>query len=624
MTNKSDNKRKTKIFLVQICNRNYGDAVITDNTKFLIKKSLPFYKKESYDILDYNILLNDTEQIKYADAVIFAGGGIIKCRNEMFDKYIVDILKETDKYGIPTFFNAVGVEGFDPSDERCLALKDALNSDCIKGITVRDDIGTLTSHYITNKNIRLKSVVDSAVWSDKVYGRLTDRKSEYIGLGIARDKLFTDYGIEKADREFLLDFWKGVAERLESEGFKWIIFTNGLNSDEAFADEVLRYIGHGEKAAQPQNAEELIALIRNLKGMIACRMHANIIAYSFRIPSVGLIWNDKLKYWGEKIGYPERYLDGNSLDPEDTVNALKTALSQGCSRRKTNRIKYKTYREIKRFIKKVKPLNNVPAVKIDFSKRMSATALGGIDFKYKNTNTLDALRASVDAGYEIFETDIRLTKDGKLVCVNGWSKDTFNKLGLEHTSLSSQGLDYDDFLNQKYYKFFNAVSFESLLKELSVTFKDKSFTMILDIGLPKKDLLSGMLDDMIVSLKKFNHNPDNFIFRLQRQNDVKIYKEKKYPAKIAYFMPAVKGPDIEPKEHYKKVISFCKTQKINLITMSNDVYNEQIQTLLDESRIEAFVMTYSKAGDIIEAISNGVHIAGSHYYGPDYINRLTN
>lgn len=114
-------KRKIKIMLVQIANRNYGDTAISDNARFLINKGLRFRNKDSFEILDYNILLSDTEQIKYVDAVVFAGGGVIKYKNEEFDKYTIEIIEEAEKYGVPVFLNSVGVEGFDIEDERCHA-----------------------------------------------------------------------------------------------------------------------------------------------------------------------------------------------------------------------------------------------------------------------------------------------------------------------------------------------------------------------------------------------------------------------------------------------------------------------------------------------------------------------
>ena len=60
--------------------------------------------------------------------------------------------------------NAVGVEGFDGSDERCLKLKGALNQPCVKGITVRDDFDLLVRHYLDDEKEWLERVLDPAAF----------------------------------------------------------------------------------------------------------------------------------------------------------------------------------------------------------------------------------------------------------------------------------------------------------------------------------------------------------------------------------------------------------------------------------------------------------------------------
>ena len=54
-----------------------------------------------------------------------AGGGLIKFKRENFWQYVPEIIDVAQEQDIPVFLNAVGVEGFDGSDERCLKLKGA-------------------------------------------------------------------------------------------------------------------------------------------------------------------------------------------------------------------------------------------------------------------------------------------------------------------------------------------------------------------------------------------------------------------------------------------------------------------------------------------------------------------
>ena len=151
-----------RILLVQSSSANLGDPVIADNVRYLVQKILSSCKEET-EILDYYIGKEDIYQIYFADMIIFVGGGIIKYKQENFYYRVSDIIEEADKYHIPVFLNAVGVEDYDDTDERCLQLKRAINLPCVQAITVRDDLQTLKSRWITNPRIKTASVFDPAV-----------------------------------------------------------------------------------------------------------------------------------------------------------------------------------------------------------------------------------------------------------------------------------------------------------------------------------------------------------------------------------------------------------------------------------------------------------------------------
>ena len=85
----------------------------------------------------------------------------------------------------------------------------------------------------------------------------------------------------------------------------------------------------------PENAQELINTISKFKGIIAGRLHANIIGYSLGIPSIGIVWNNKCKLWGETIGYPERFFEINKFIPQKIVNQCLQSIEEGYQ--KTNR-----------------------------------------------------------------------------------------------------------------------------------------------------------------------------------------------------------------------------------------------------------------------------------------------
>lgn len=441
-------RNKVKILLVQIVNRNLGDQVIADNAAYLIRQALPRLMERHYVIQHYDIQSEDYEMAKTADLIIFDGGGLIKYRQEEFHVYVPALLDYARDHSIPVFFNCVGVEGYDADDARCRRLAEALNASCVKGITVRDDLDTLQREYLHTDRIFTAAAVDPAVFTPQVYGIPKDTRSKTIGLGIVRSRIFEDYGLAHVTREFQLELWQGIITELEARGYAWQFFVNGLRSDYDFAIEILEYLGRQSEsgsllAKRPVESRELVGTIASYAGVIACRMHANIIAYALGIASVGLVWNEKMVFWGERIGCPERFLTSTQFEPGIIVRRLLDSMSAGtppCPRA----LKAAVQKPLKKFIRQYGAAAwkyrrtaylKKPA---DWSQRLVATALGGLFWRYANMNAKEGLEHAVQSGFRLFEADIRLTCDGRLVCVNGWSKGSYEKLGAEKSRFLQQ------------------------------------------------------------------------------------------------------------------------------------------------------------------------------------------
>ena len=614
-------RSKIRILLVQITNKNYGDSVIADNTRFLLNKAIPRYALSQYVILDYAINTEDLEQVKYVDAIVFAGGGLVKFRQENLYRQVSELIMEAQRYDVPVFLNAVGVEGYDAEDERCKMLVEALNQPCVKAISVRDDVNCLKQNYVRNSKVRIREVYDPAVWSEKTYRIHSEPTGhpKYIGLGIARDTLFVDYGIDSIDRTYLLDLWKNIIILLEDRGYRWKIFTNGLDLDEMFAQSVLEEIGHGEKIVQPVNARALVGEIAAMDGMIACRMHSNIIAYSLGIPSIGLVWNDKMTHWGEKCGYRERYIPYTELQAENIVNQLERALHDNTCRPSWWK-KHKTYKEIRHFVRwNCKPRNQqVP--KLNVSKHMVAAALGGCDFKYKNMNTIPMMWESLKNGYRFLELDVRLSADEKLVCVNGWTEGTKKALGC----VQQEGaLSEKQFLDSAYYHHFPTCTFEQLIEEFSALPQEyKNAKLILDVGKPQTALLDSFYEQLVAVLRKFDIAESRIMIRMQRERDVAAFKNQKYPCKMVYFISAETVQAGEESAAYQKVMEFCKKKKIKTISMTDKTWTKELQEKLKSQGFQTMILSYTRAGDVIEAVQAGADLVASHYYGVDYLEKM--
>ena len=295
--------------------------------------------------------------------IIFAGGGIIKYKVQNLPFYVDEITRIAEKRHIPVMFSAVGVEGYDEKDRRCLLLKKAINRKAVKIISTRDDDMTLKEKYCTNGQLILRVADPACSVSRFVPQKKYSSSNKTIGLGMVRKDLFTDYGIEVSE-EKLLQLWAEIYRKLTDKGYQCKAFCNGAKSDWSFLGKWAEYMGFSaEQQAQvlidrPESAEELIQIIQSFDGIVAVRLHAGIIAYSCGIPFAALVWNQKQRFFGEQIGLPERFLESKDFSGDRIVDCLIQALDKGYQRIDKEPFCRTTEDAMKVFIEKFVPDKN--------------------------------------------------------------------------------------------------------------------------------------------------------------------------------------------------------------------------------------------------------------------------
>ena len=606
--------KNLKIMLVCIVNSNYGDGIIADCTEYLIKKALG--KKAKYStVLRYKIDSEDLWQIQFTDAVVFAGGGLLKFKQEKFYNHLCNIIEEAQRCGVPVFMNSVGVEGFDDQDERFVMLKNYVNYDCVKGITIRDDIVLMTDKYKERSDLRVKGVFDPAVWAKDVYEK-SMHDNGIVGINVARGDLFPDYGNSELDEDFMLSFWSDMIKLLEDKGYNWKVFTNGAKGDEAFANKLMTKIGHGEKLPPPLNSEMLVENISSFEAIIALRMHACITSYSLGIPCIGLVWNNKLRLWSEKIKTPEFYISPDNINAENVFNTFLEAKEK--SVRKLGYFKKNAvYFELKRFLSKYAKNRNVSGA--DISDKVFEVGLGGIQHRYKAPNSLDELERRLQEGCRFFEADIRADVEGKPVCINGWSEKNLRMLGIDIQSDKPKGVALNEFKTKLLDGKFRMGGFDEAAEILS---KYKGVRIILDVGVPPASLKEPLFENIAAILKSYKMDNDRTFIRLQSEGDVKLWRKQNCPSRIIYFFPESRSTE-DCKAKQEKALSVCKKYGIVLISISEKNFTEENSQILKDNKLSPVVFSYEKLGDAASAFERGAHFVGTCYYSSCYYKRLT-
>ena len=225
------------------------------------------------------------------DCAVFAGGSIFM---DYFSGVIWGILKRLDDKKIPTVFHACGMSHF--TDDTQAILSKALLRKNIKSISLRDSFTKFNELFQLSINQEITETYDTALVSSKYFTVNSGNKID-IGIGII--------GIDK-----YYELQREIVSSVMRSGKSWHLFTNGSLQDFDIALKILAELGinkrefHSYIYDSPKNVDELICNINSFNRIISFRMHSQIIATSYGIPSFGFIWDSKVKEFYEKIGFP--------------------------------------------------------------------------------------------------------------------------------------------------------------------------------------------------------------------------------------------------------------------------------------------------------------------------------
>ena len=133
-----------------------------------------------------------------------------------------------------------------------------------------------------------------------------------IGLCITHPAVLRHHGEVKASGRALLDRWAALIRRLSAEGYAVTCFTMGAGEDELYLAQLRNRLPYEEwsgemVAISPRCATpaELVRVLTSFDLVIAHRLHACIVAYSYRIPAIGLQWDAKMEAFFSAVGQPE-------------------------------------------------------------------------------------------------------------------------------------------------------------------------------------------------------------------------------------------------------------------------------------------------------------------------------
>ncbi len=293
--------------------------------------------------INYKKRLNSyfEEKLKGADFIVIDGAGLLEYSYNEYQWPLLLISEYAEKHNLNVVYNSIGRAGaFDERDFGSKLLKRALQSPAVKSISARDNPEAVQACAGGAHEVKL--LADAAFWMKEAY-QIPDRTDRTkVGIGIIRGNSLQGYGVDFGTNDWVNLFAK-IAYELQERGHEFEFFTNGLPADTVLGRKILKKLKLPSKylVTRPVDDGPLVDTINGYKGIITCRMHSSIAAFTMGVPSVILSWNDKVEKLMEIIGYPDRAIKQDQFDAVYIVDKLEQSLSEGIAAENLNAMKDK-------------------------------------------------------------------------------------------------------------------------------------------------------------------------------------------------------------------------------------------------------------------------------------------
>lgn len=274
--------------------------------------------------------------MEQSDLVLFGGAPMFNFLYQNFYERTAIIVELAARHETPVLFSAIGVEGYSDTNPKCQRLKKALNLDWVRQITTRDDFEAL-KNYKENENLVIGKVADPAVFTSTIFAPYKQEKpadeKKKIGIFVLRQGGFTDNKVDFSKDEATA-LWLDLVRQLKAKGYDYELLTSGHFADEAFLDHLIRHHGLPENKCvfNINSPEDLIGKISSFDAVVSCRLHPSIISFALDVPSVGIVWNQKVTGFYDSIGCRDRVFETEGITAEKIVAKLEQIIQDGVNK----------------------------------------------------------------------------------------------------------------------------------------------------------------------------------------------------------------------------------------------------------------------------------------------------
>lgn len=267
-----------------------------------------------------------------ADLAVIGGGQILADADLNFPLKIARAALVAAEAGVPVVVHAAGVQPGWSREGR--ALFERLFTADLHRVALRDEPSRAAwTRETGGRGPAPVFARDPGLLAAPCYG--PGEQTGRIGLCIT-DPAILRYHADGGVAGGSLAFWRETARALADAGHAITLFCNGAAEDRAALERLgldpemaaLVQTGALTIAAMPQRPADLARMIGGFRGVVAHRLHACIVAWSYRVPVVGLGWDRKVESFFASVGAEDAFL-GAKATPAEIAARLQAALDAG-------------------------------------------------------------------------------------------------------------------------------------------------------------------------------------------------------------------------------------------------------------------------------------------------------
>ena len=238
---------------------------------------------------------------------------------------------------------------------------------------------------------------------------------------------------------------------------------------------------------------------------------------------------------------------------------------------------------------------------------MISHAMGGID-GYSYSNCLEGFLENYEEGHRIFEVDMELTSDGKIVLWHGWNRQFCSKYRKDRTPT------YTEFMNSRIYDKYTPMDLEALLKLMD---QYPDVRIITDSKHSSSTIVKKQFKAIVSTAKRLGIPEvlDRFIVELYTKDMYKvvegIHHFKEYILNLYKLLG--KAPS---KSRLQNLASFCRKNGINTIAMYAKWWNPKYTGYVKSYGIDLALYTVNDPDEAQEYFNEGVNALFTDFLPP--------